>query len=392
MKIKTMMIAVLAAAIGMASCAKEDTGIKNQSGSAAELSIKFQKTTRAFDDKSTIENGIELEDAVIFVFDALGAKVSSKFVNDFTLPTVFDHENDGIRTSNVSRVVVIGNTANAGNLTDKASVESLRAVIKDLEDVETELRDNNNIWVYGEETNFTWGAKDDDGVQTAKVDIKMHPIMTRIDVTVDIDGITGGIDGDTPAVTFEGVTLLYSAAKTTFIKPFTPSLAELGTAKPMYSGLIDEFYDPWTQSQNVVQYKDVDDQTVLFADWAIVDNKFTKTFYALAPDFDLYGRNSILTVFGTHRTYNEDESVKKATGLFWPLHFSEDESADGAAPLESGTYYQVEFKFKGDFSNGGGGNDKPEPPANNGKVEITIKKPQWIVGPSIITEFGPSNP
>lgn len=414
MKIKSMMIAAMVAVIGMASCAKDGETAKTENGNPAEISIKFKNkntNTRAYDDFSNAEkdqqDGILLNGGTIFVFDAAGKKIFAQDYTDTELQSkvTIDHT-DGIKTTNVSRLILVGNVSD-DIVTDIENVSDLRKVIKTLDDVADELEAATpNIWVYGEVNSFSWSAKDEDGVQKASVTMELHPIMTRIDVTVDITGVTAGMEAVNPAVVLDGVAMLYSSSHTTLIAPFTPSIAELAAfdaaALPLYSGLINSDYPRWTSdemSDKVSQFGTAGDQTILFADWDgtrngdnldAAEKVFTRTFYALAPDFAKYGRNAILTIFGTHFGYDDDDAVISDQSVFWTVHFSGDESAANAEVMEAGKRYEVKIKMKGDFSNGDG-DDDPETTENKGQLDITILEPTWVIADLIEKTFEPEN-
>lgn len=395
---KKFLLAALAAVTLFASCSKE--GGEGQADiDAASITIKFSNsTTKALDDlngSDFTQTILVVDNANVFMFDNLGNMLLQDYMttNQLAGGKTYDNATYGITTA-VAEVVVVGNAGDltTTNLTDKAT---LNAEIGSLVSAETLYANNTgNFWVYGTSA-ITWTGTNS-GVTEGEAELEINPILSRIDVTVDISGVTAGLDGAEPNVVLDGVAVLYSASWSHYIPKFAPTAAEVtaaGGGKVLTSGVIAADYPLW---DGLPVHGDADQfgtkgaETILNGVWAtnyvVGDKKYTRSFYAFAPDIANYGSNAIVTVYGHHQKW-EGGAVTKTTPLFWPVHFSDNESATGAEPLEPGNVYSVAISFTKDFSDGGGGGTDPEQPINAANILVKVKPAKWKTVINISKEF-----
>lgn len=412
MKAKFFMIAVLAAAVGFASCAKDDGEGKNAEDNSVSLNIKLSNdvvnTTRTMDDIDAVDktkqdkvNLVSGELINVFMFKSDGTKVIAEAIDVADLLTGKTYTNAAYTTLTTStdKVVIVGNI---GDITSGVnSYSDLQAKLKTLADAETDYNDaaRGKIWVYGDKT-ITWlGDTDNDGVIEGETKITLNPILSRIDLTVDITGVTKGIAGvgDNPAypnVEITGVAVLYSGAQTHLAKNFPYLMSEKGANKAFTSSIVAASYTAWnSQLHGDAATYDPNSgaDNFLHATWKgtwnsqpnFATNVFTRSFYAFAPDETAdtanqgYTANTIITVYGDRIEYEADgTTVKSRTTYFWPVHFNANNASIGAESLQPGQRYAVKISLIGDFSIPKPGGPHPEDqfPAN---VKVEIEKPAW---------------
>lgn len=416
---KIFMIAALAAAVGFTSCSSDSNEAPSTENTPVSIYVKLsnETATRALDN---IDGLLQTEVTLagdgkvnVFMFDAAGVLIHKHAPTATELSTGVKYENADIPalTTSTTKVVVVGNVGDI--TTSVSSYATLQGQLRTLEAAETDYKAE-TIWVYGE-SGITWGAYDADAdVTEGTATLDINPLLSRIDLTVDLSGLDADANGyngtnDTnPAIEFNGAAVLYSGAQTHMAPKFFYTIAEAqaATAKPFVSGMIPSSatYQNWETvlHGNAAQYGTAGAETILHGAWAAntegtgLAEKYTKSFYAFAPDPTVdggYSANTIVTVYGNYFIYDEDDVLESTTPMFWPVHFSKGESATGADVLEAGKYYDVTIKFTGDLgsNHGGGGGENPETPINKANVTVKIKPAQWKAKVVIEKEFQGGN-
>ena len=378
---KKVFFAALAAVFVLASCTKEENGIDTQ-GKEAVLYIAVKGNAP---DTRTVDGGtigiagtdvaddpaIMLNDAKLFLFNVSGALVQTEDVTTFTGEAF-------TTTTAATKAYVIGNIGSTVALTGIDTEDKLKALLADF----TAL-DPSHKWLSAPVQAISWSRANP---ALATVSFELRPVLSRLDVKFDVSGFTN-FGTATSKTHFDGVAVLYSAAKTHLAGTLASAAAEITTPnKYYYSGI-----SGWTNeiaNDNAVPTPNI----ALLKQAITTDNisGFPKSFYAL-PLGTGAPKSTILTVYGWYDT-NGDGTKDNGEERYWPVHFG-----TGTHPaLANGSLYQVTLKFTGkagdindgsDENGGDEGTTDPEAEIKTATLTVIVSSKGWLVATPITVEF-----
>ena len=338
-----------ASVLAFVGCAKDDGNVPVMpQGEKAVLRIGFSDYNpspgaRAFDGTDA---GTEVNNAYVFVLNAMGGVMDKFYVSPEDVPTVTERPT----TTAAKKVYVLGNTGNVASFASVANEAGLKAEIAKLENLAAA-----DIWLQ-ESSAINFSDATASGDPLAKVDIQLKPIPARIDVKVvnDMDNWTTAESGG--LIEIEGVAILYSAGYSHYVPTFIPSIAAVAgfesTGEYYRSGIAG-----WTSEENSSVYAALDKA------WDVSSGDFAETFYAL-PGGAAFDKNTIVTVYGS---YNGED-------FYWPAHFS---STDLKRVLENGKFYTLTINLGGNALSGGGGTIDPEEEVVGAFITVNISSSGW---------------
>lgn len=247
----------MAAMALLASCDKDPKNPTNKGDVIIEIGVDPGGFTKGAIDDVTgehIQNAVTVQ-GNLYIFLAAGENIvlGSSYDPTSSDPATLKTDRDGTKlTTAVNRVIVVGNLPTgvvfATDLQNLTTVTALQnALRKDLSLAQSDYLAG-KIWVQGEASVSTYVLQDD-GTEKATVSIQLAPVLSRIDMTVNLSGVTDGIFASGEAlrlqriaetnstkggVVIEGVSVLYSSKESTMVKDFTPVTS---TGNVLYSDI-----------------------------------------------------------------------------------------------------------------------------------------------------------
>lgn len=417
---KNFYLVALAAIFLFAACSKEGGNTTSNDGKAV-IGVQFDPSIiynpgRSLDpiEDNKQERVSVAGDSKVYVyfFGIEGQRIGQMIEEDAKDLTVqggkkFDTENYGV-SNKIYKVVIIAN-APAGWSSNDASITSYEALKKTFVNAEAlnalydEVLEGDTkapFWLSGEHAGITWSKNGDESTASATVDLS--PIFARIDVKVNLSGVSKGLYGVTdkdtdPRIRLKSVDLLYGATYGTFAD--APSvLADFVNEDPPYatSGLVpvltNNYWESWKNALKGKTAKLLGNEGDFYdsSDWtdnimhgnfstSVADPAaaFAKSFYVFpnATDADAV----ILALYGEKdKTLNNPDNGKEPA--FWSVHFdgTPQGSGDGVLveKLKKGYVYTITLSLTGDLSMGDKGEPDPEEEVNAG-LTIMVDKMQW---------------
>lgn len=474
---KKLILAALAVTLGFASCSKDSGGDQPKGDEYASVAFTFTNsmTRGGFDqiDPGEAENGVNqsilaitgrlhvfiAKQGNLLVKESLDLSNASDFNSNETRP--FTHKTGGSTDADrlkndIDQVILVGNAPSgfAAAYASATTVAQLNAIVYELSAAETSY-EGQSMWVQGETKTINEVSTSTNGnvtVTNMEASINLHPVLSRLDVTVGLGAVTDGIyaspaalltarealsgdDRTKGGVVVQSVSVVYSAKGFSLVEPFvTQPTASTQSSPVLTSGLNVANYSNWTAGSHgyTTAYGNETAENFLFADWngttwvnnatnpnignvngtttnyaenvdgnAFQTGTFKRTFYAFSPKnytaSTFLGNTSYkpYTILSIHvkeyKVTDNGGTLEADTGVdrFFSMKFDSTDGGANSQELIPGNRYLVSLTMTGDFSNGGGGGKTPE---DDGFANLVVKvtPAQWKAVISVSKDFGPT--